>query len=94
MPEQKVHYFSLDHREVFKLKGVTKVETFDDAEIVLETNECPMAIKGENLHINHLNLEAGDLVVLGLIKTIQYLDPQGYKSAKGKGKSILNRLLK
>ncbi|HHT62491.1 MAG: sporulation protein YabP [Bacillota bacterium] len=94
MPDQKVHYFSLDNREVFKLKGVTKVETFDDAEIVLETNAAPMVLKGENLHINNLNLEAGELTVIGLMKTIQYLEPQGYKSVKGKGKSILNRLLK
>jgi len=94
MPEQKVHYLSLDNREVFKLKGVTKVETFDEEEIVLETNVAPMVVKGDNLHINNLNLEAGDLTVIGLVKMIQYLDPQGYKSAKSKGKSILNRLLK
>lgn len=94
MPEQKVHQFSLVNREDFKLKGVTKVENFDETEIVLETNAGPLALKGENLHINNLNLETGDLAVIGLIKTIQYLDPHGYKSAKGKGKSILNRLLK
>lgn len=94
MAEQKMHHFSLVNREEFKLKGVTKVETFDDSEIVLETNAGPLALKGENLHINNLNLESEDLIVLGSVKSIQYLDPQGYKSAKGKGKSILNRLLK
>ncbi|MEL7566726.1 MAG: sporulation protein YabP [Dehalobacterium sp.] len=95
MPEQKVHHhFSLVNREEFSLKGITKVETFDESEIVMETNAGPLAIKGENLHIHNLNLETGDLAVLGLVKSIQYLDPQGYKSVKGKGKSILNRLLK
>ncbi len=94
VPEQKVHHFSLVNREEFKLKGVTKVETFDESEIVLETNAGPMSLKGENLHIHNLNLETGDLAVIGLVKSIQYLDPQGYKSVKGKGKSILNRLLK
>lgn len=94
MADQKAHYFSLDNREVFKLKGVTKVDTFNDEEIVLETNLSPMSVKGDNLHINNLNLEAGDLIVIGTIKSIQYLDPQGYKSIKGKGKSFINRLLK
>ncbi|ATW26994.1 sporulation protein YabP [Candidatus Formimonas warabiya] len=94
MPDQKVHHFSLANREEFNLKGVTKVETFDESEIIIETNAGPLAIRGDNLHINHLNLESGDLVVFGLVKLIQYLDPQGLKSAKGKGKSIINRLLK
>lgn len=94
MPEQKVHHFSLVNREELMLKGIIKVETFDESEIVIETNGGPMALKGENLHIQNLNLDTGDLAVLGLIKSIQYLDPHGYKTIKGKGKSILNRLLK
>jgi sporulation protein YabP len=94
MVEQKVHQFSLLNREDFKLNGVTKVETFDDQEIIIETNAGPLGIFGENLHINRLNLETGDLEVIGLIKSIQYLEPQGIKSAKGKGKSLISRILK
>jgi sporulation protein YabP len=90
----KEHQFSLINKEDFKLKGVTKVETFDDSEIVLATNGGPLILKGENLHINNLDLETGDLSVLGLIKSIQYLDAEGYQSLKGKSKGIIKRLLK
>lgn len=94
MSEHQEHYFSLAGQETFKLKGVKKVETFDEGEIVIETNGGPMMIKGEKLHINHLNLEDGDIIVWGLIKTIQYLDMEKYMSAKEKGKGIIKRLLK
>ncbi|MGI6065102.1 MAG: sporulation protein YabP [Bacillota bacterium] len=94
MSEQKLHQISLVNREEFKMKGVTKVETFDDVEIILETNMGPLSLRGENLHINQLNLETGDLSVIGQVKAIQYLEAQGVKAAKGKGKNILDRLLK
>lgn len=91
MPEQKAHHFSLTNKDDFKMKGVTKVENFDDAEILLETNMGPLILKGDKLHINLLNLETGEMHVTGEVKTIAYLDPQG---AKGKGKNILQRILK
>lgn len=94
MPEQKAHQFSLVNREDFKMKGVTKVENFDDAEILLETNMGPIVLRGEKLHITLLSLETGEMNVTGQIKTIAYLDPQGVKGAKGKGKNILQRILR
>lgn len=94
MPDQKVHQIFLLNREEFKMKGVTKVDTFDDSEIILETNMGCLVLKGENLHINQLNLENGDMAVIGLITSMQYVEPQAMKAAKGKGKNILDRLLK
>jgi len=94
MVEQKTHEFSLKNREDFRLKGVIKVETFDDCEVVLETTAGPLAVRGDNLHINQLNLETGELSVVGLIKSIQYMEAQGLKGVKGKGKSIIDRILK
>lgn len=94
MAEQKNHQVSLFNREELKIQGVKKVESFDDEEIILETIMGVLALKGKNLHINHLDLDTGDLAVIGFIKTLQYLEQQAGKSAKGKGKSFISRLLK
>lgn len=93
MPDRNLHQVSILNREEVKLKGVIKVETFDDEEIILETNMGPLALRGENLHISHLNLETGELAAVGTVKSLQYLE-QGMKTAKGKGKSVIKRLMK
>jgi len=53
-----------------------------------------MLLQGDELNINHLNLEQSELVVVGQIKTISYLDEQGMKYVRGKSGRIWRRLLK
>jgi hypothetical protein len=55
------HKIIVDNRGRIDISGVLNVDSFDDQEIVLETEQGLLAMRGEEMHIKHLNLEQGEL---------------------------------
>ncbi|MEA1960381.1 MAG: sporulation protein YabP [Bacillota bacterium] len=86
------HLVSMSNREKMELTGVKNVLTFDEEEIMLETNMGFLSIQGEDLHITRLSLDDGQVAVEGSVNLVGY-KPQG-ADIKAKGKNILNRLFK
>ena len=84
---------TLTNRELMQTTGVQKVVSFDDQEIILETGIGLLVLHGEDMHITHLDLIAGDLIVEGLIISLEFSDDRG-KKIKAKGKNILERLIR
>ncbi len=84
------HQLVLAERERLTLDGVTHVESFDDREIVLDTELGGLVVQGEDLHIKELNLEKGNLLVSGFIQSIEYLG----ESLGKRGKGLLARLFR
>lgn len=84
------HQLVLAERERLTLDGVLHVESFDDQEIVLETELGGLVIQGEDLHIKELNLEKGNLLVQGYVQSVEYLGD----SLSKKGKGLLARLFR
>jgi len=82
---------SLVDRKDLELEGVRHVGSFDEREIVLDTTMGLFFLKGEGLHITKLNLDEGTLSVQGFISSMEYKDG---KSVRGKGKSMLSRIMK
>ncbi|NPV28722.1 MAG: sporulation protein YabP [Firmicutes bacterium] len=84
---------TITNRERLEATGVLQVVSFDAGEIVLETQIGLLILRGEGMHITHLDLTAGELMVQGLITSLEYSEHRG-KKLKAKGKNILERLLK
>lgn len=84
------HQLTLKARENLAVDGVVRVESFDDQEVVVETDQGMMLIRGENLHIKELNLEAGTLHVDGTVHVLEYAGDSIGKKSKG----VLSRLFK
>ncbi|HHV34516.1 MAG TPA: sporulation protein YabP [Syntrophomonadaceae bacterium] len=84
---------TLSNRERLETSGVQKVISFDEQEINLETVIGSLILRGEGMHITHLDLTAGDLVVEGLITSLEYSE-QRSKKIRARGKNILERLIK
>jgi len=73
------------------ISGVINVEKFTDEDILLETDQGMLNIKGEKMHMKQLNLDAGMITIEGLVNSMTYHEG----SALGqKRKSLLERLLK
>ncbi len=87
------HRMVIENRERIEISGVLHVDSFDDQEIVLETEQGLMAMRGEDLHIKNLNLEQGELLIEGYLLELAYSDDYG-KKARDRGKSFLERLFK
>jgi sporulation protein YabP len=88
-----LYQLTLTNREVLSATGVLQVESFDDSQIVAATKLGPLVIKGEGLHITHLNLEEGQLTLEGVVSGIQYVEDRKAK-LKTRSKGIMDRLFK
>lgn len=82
------HNLILQERKTLSLSGVNEVDSFDEGMIIVYTTMGELTIKGNNLHINKLNLESGDLSVEGDISSLTYQNRD--QSAKG----IISKLFK
>lgn len=68
------HHVVLEERKHLTVSGVEDVERFDENSIVLSTTQGVMTVTGENLHIEKLSLDGGDLKVEGDIDSLTYED--------------------
>ena len=68
------HRVVLEDREHLTISGVEEVESFDENTIVMLTNRGTLIVRGEELHIEKLSLDGGDLKVEGTIDSLTYED--------------------
>ena len=82
------HRLALEGRNQLSLSGVTETVSFDEAAAVLETAQGTLIIRGADLHVEQLNLEAGEVRLSGQVDSLTYEE-----SAKTQG-SFLQRLFR
>ena len=68
----RVHSLQLEGREKLSLTGVEDVSGFDEGLIVLRTGQGELSIRGEQLHIERIDLQSGTLEVRGHIQELSY----------------------
>ncbi|MDE6220542.1 MAG: sporulation protein YabP [Lachnospiraceae bacterium] len=83
------HRFSMEQRRECKITGVVEVQSFDENNILMETVDGMLAIKGTNLHVGRLNLEKGEADVDGKVDSLAYFDKN---TLAKKGEGLLTRL--
>lgn len=89
------HLVSIVNREKLEVRGVSRVESFDEEEIVLETDLGMLTIRGQDLHIQNVDVEHGQFVVEGLINALQYAAVPRVRGPRGRGRSSLwDRILR
>ena len=71
---EAAHHIILEEREQLSVSGVEEVESFDENTIVMLTNRGTLVVRGEELHIEKLSLDGGDLKVEGSIDSLTYED--------------------
>jgi sporulation protein YabP len=82
------HQVILVDREEMTIDGVLSLGSYDEKEVIMETEQGLLMVKGEGLNIKQLNLDKSNIIVDGVIKSISYDD-----SAHNK-KGLLERFLK
>lgn len=88
---QHKHKITLTDREILEIGGIINVEKFTDDDVLLETEQGMLDIKGEKMHMKQLNLDGGLIVVEGLIRSLTYSEST---SPREKGKGFLRNLFK
>lgn len=81
------HQIKLTDRKNGTVSGVADVLSFDENEILLDTAEGRLVIKGKNLHVGRVQLEQGEVDLDGEVESMVYSSA----GPKEKG-SVLRRL--
>ena len=79
----KAHKISLNNRLSGSMTGVREVISFDGGEIILDTEQGIMIIKGEDLHVTRLTLDKGEVEINGRIDGIMYTESDDKKRDRG-----------
>jgi len=86
MAEQKtvqklLHNVIMNNCEKLSLTGVRDVEGFDENEVVCVTDRGELLIRGQNLHVDRVELSVGDVDVSGNIMALIYTGSGGKKNS-------------
>lgn len=81
---------SLENRKILSITGVNEVINFDEEKISLKTDLGPLLIKGSELKMNKLDVQNGDVTIVGDVWSMVYSG----KEMKKEKESIIGRLFK
>lgn len=70
--ENTLHTLKLEAQKRLTMSGVTDVDAFNETEIRAVTDSSSLLIKGEDLHIESLDLSVGELIVTGVVYALVY----------------------
>lgn len=87
----KVHKLVVSNRKTAMVTGVLDVLSFDLNEILLETEQGMLMVKGTDLHVNRLSVEKGEVDLSGSIDSIAY---SNISQAGKLNESFLSKLFK
>ena len=71
----RLHVLQLEGSERLRVLGVEDVSGFDEGTVLLETGLGELCIRGEELHIERIDLESGALELRGRIRELSYDEP-------------------
>lgn len=85
---KKNHNVTITHRTEMNLSGIDRVVSLEPELVELETAEDHLAIKGQELHAEKLDMERGELRLSGTIQGMLYSEKKGKKKAAAIAKRL------
>lgn len=70
----KEQTLSLNNRKRLEITGVKKLESLNKTEFFVNTVLGLLLVRGENLEMQHLDIEKGVLWIIGDVSSLSYLD--------------------
>ena len=93
--EEKVnirpHRLTIENRASGTLTGIKEVVSFDENQVILDTDLGLLTLKGKDLHVSRLTLEKGEVDLNGSIESLNYSSNEALRRS---GESLLSRLFK
>lgn len=87
----KAHKLVVNNRKTSMVTGVLDVLSFDLNEILLETEQGMLLVKGTDLHVNRLSVEKGEVDLSGTIDSVSY---SNISQAKKQEESFWTKMFK
>ncbi|MDO5417801.1 MAG: sporulation protein YabP [Lachnospiraceae bacterium] len=93
--EEKVsprpHRLMMEDRGKMSITGIADVISFDENQVVLDTDKGLLTIKGKDLCVSRLTLDKGEVDIDGQADSLVYSSNEAFRKA---GESLLSRLFK
>ncbi|MDR2647788.1 MAG: sporulation protein YabP [Oscillospiraceae bacterium] len=74
------HNVVMEDRRLLTVSGVSDVDSFDEHSVSVFTDMGELIVRGDDLHINRLSVEVGELLLEGTIASLTYQDTQPKES--------------
>ena len=84
-----IHNIILEGRKKLSILGVEDMDSFDETEAVIYTNMGLLEIKGNDIHMNKLDLESEVIVLEGEFDSFAYIE----EGSAGKKKGFFAKLM-
>lgn len=88
--ENKRSNLTLENRKKLVLSGVVEVISFDDRSIILDTTLGTLTVRGQDLKMNKLDVQNGDIIILGQVNSCIYTTTESKKDKE----NIIARLFR
>lgn len=88
---RRPHKLEIHNRQNGAVTGIQDVVSFDENQVVLDTDMGLLTIKGKDLHVSRLTLEKGEVDIDGTIDSLVYSSNEGYHKS---GESLIKRLFR
>ena len=78
MPEniERQQNLVVESRERLFISGVTDIESFDEEQVLVKTVLGDMLVYGKGFNVKRLDVESGDLELVGYVISITYREKQ------------------
>lgn len=90
-PGIRPHTCFLQNRSAAVLTGVREVVSFDENQVVMDTDMGLLTLKGKDLHVSRLTVEKGEVDVEGTVDSLTYSSNEAYRKS---GQNLISRLFK
>lgn len=70
------HNVIMENRSALTVSGVCDVDSFDEQTVVIFTDMGELTVRGQDLHINKLSLDIGEMNLEGKIASLSYTNEQ------------------
>ena len=67
------HVVTIDNRQRISITDISEIDSFDEEEIRASLRQGAMVIRGEDLHIQMLDLTEGRAQIAGVINSLMYV---------------------
>lgn len=84
------HNIIMENRKKLSVSGVEDVDSFDEASVILITTMGTLTVKGADIRINKLSIDAGEVSIEGDIDSFEYSDVSQHSESGG----FISRLFK
>lgn len=83
------HNIILEGRKRLSISGVTEIDSFDEQTVVLFCSDGQLAIRGDGLHINRIDVDSGELSLEG-----ERIDSLAYAENRAAHGGLLGKLFR